>query len=167
VILKLVHTFGKHAGAVQMLDLEVVRFGRAPDGDVVFDPDFDRDASGHHAEARRRGNGWLLVDLTSRNGTFVNGERISERALSPGDEVTFGLHGPRVRFEFNVPAAALPSARHDAGTALSRAAPAAAMSADLRSSHLLPRCKRRCPRSRRRRPRRAQGSASVSGPSRR
>jgi V8-like Glu-specific endopeptidase len=101
--LKLVHTFGKNAGAVQTLDKEVIRFGRAPDGDVVFDADFDRDASGNHAEARRQGPGWLLVDLHSRNGTFVNGERVEQRALASGDEVTFGQHGPRVRLEFGPP----------------------------------------------------------------
>jgi FHA domain len=100
VTLKIVHTFGKHAGSTQTVDKQVVRLGRAPDGDVVFDPEFDRDASGNHAEARRQGAGWLLVDLKSRNGTFVNGERVEQRPLTSGDEVTFGIHGPRVRFEF-------------------------------------------------------------------
>ncbi len=98
--LKLVHTFGRHAGVVRNLDKDVVRFGRAPDGDVVFDAEFDRDASGNHAEARREGPGWALVDLKSRNGTFVNGERVERRTLASGDEITFGAKGPRVRVEF-------------------------------------------------------------------
>lgn len=33
----------------------------------------------------------ILVDLNSANGTFVNGERISERALQDGDRVRLGL----------------------------------------------------------------------------
>ena len=103
--MKLVHTFGRHAGAVQTLDKELVRLGRAPDGDVVFDAEFDRDASGNHAEVRREGPGWLVVDLKSRNGTFVNGERVDRRTLASGDEITFGAKGPRVRVEFSPPAA--------------------------------------------------------------
>ncbi len=101
--LKVVHTFGRNAGVVQTLDKDLVRVGRAPDGDVVFDAEFDRDASGNHAELRREGPGWVLLDLRSRNGTFVNGERVERRSLASGDEVTFGAKGPRVRVEFGPP----------------------------------------------------------------
>jgi S1-C subfamily serine protease len=94
-----VHTFGRNAGATQVFAKEVVRFGRAPENDVVFDPNFDRDASGNHAEARREGGRWVIVDLGSRNGTFVRGERVSRRELASGDEVMFGGKGPRVRVE--------------------------------------------------------------------
>jgi hypothetical protein len=101
VSLKVTHTFGRNAGAVQTLEQRVVRFGRSPDNDVVFDPDYDRDASGSHAEVRHEGGGWVLVDLRSRNGTFVGGQRVERYALMSGDEVTFGLKGPRVRIEFS------------------------------------------------------------------
>lgn len=97
--LRVVHTFGRNAGATQVFAKEVVRFGRAPENDVVFDPNYDRDASGHHAEARREGGRWVLIDLGSRNGTFVRGERVSRRELASGDEVMFGGKGPRVRVE--------------------------------------------------------------------
>jgi len=114
--IRLVHTFGRHAGLIQDLDREVVRLGRDPGGDVVFDADFDRDASGNHAELRREGAGWVLVDLRSRNGTFVNGERVERRPLRTGDEVTFGAKGPRVRVELSPPgvsaAQALTGAAH-------------------------------------------------------
>ena len=96
---KVVHTFGRNAGVVQTIDKPVVRFGRAPDSDVVFDPDFDRDASANHAEARFEGGSWVIVDLGSRNGTFVGGERVERRAITSGDEITFGSKGPRVRLE--------------------------------------------------------------------
>ena len=98
--LRVVHTFGHHAGLVQTLDKDVVRFGRAPDGDVVFDADYDRDASGYHAEARREAGGWVIVDRGSRNGTFVGGERVQRKELHSGDELMFGAKGPRVRIEF-------------------------------------------------------------------
>jgi V8-like Glu-specific endopeptidase len=100
VSLRVVHTFGRNAGATQVIAKPVVRFGRAPENDVVFDPNYDRDASGNHAEARLEGGAWVLVDLGSRNGTFVRGERVSRRELASGDEVMFGAKGPRVRLEF-------------------------------------------------------------------
>ena len=102
---KIVHTFGHSAGVAQTLAKDVIRFGRAPDCDVLFNADYDRDASAHHAEARLEGGRWILVDLQSRNGTFLRGQRIEGRApLASGDEITFGLKGPRVRFEYTAPA---------------------------------------------------------------
>jgi DNA-binding CsgD family transcriptional regulator len=44
-----------------------------------------------HAVLERYGVGWCVRDLDSRNGTFVNGQRIwSERPLRPGDELRVG-----------------------------------------------------------------------------
>ena len=88
--LRLVHTFGRNAGAAFAPAGDVVRFGRAPDNDVVFDAEYDRDASGYHAELRRAGDAWVLVDLGSRNGTFLCGRRVAREAISNGDEIGFG-----------------------------------------------------------------------------
>lgn len=57
----------------------------------------DPNVSRNHAEVRPRGNGWLVVDLGSTNGTRVNSTRISSHELSDGDEITFG--NTLVRFE--------------------------------------------------------------------
>ena len=85
--LKIVHTFGHSAGVAQTIMKDVVRFGRAPDCDVTFNADYDRDASAHHAEARFEGGRWILVDLQSRNGTFLRGQRLTlPMPLAPGDE---------------------------------------------------------------------------------
>lgn len=97
--LRIVHTFGRNAGLVKDVAKNVVRFGRAPDNDVLFDAEYDRDASGHHAEARFENGQWLLVDLDSRNGTFVRGARVRTHVLAVGDELTFGAKGPRVRID--------------------------------------------------------------------
>ena len=106
--LKITHTFGHSAGVVQTVSKDVVRFGRAPDADVVFNADYDRDASAHHAEIRREDGRWILVDLQSRNGTFLRGQRLTDRApLTSGDEITFGLKGPRVRLEYDAGAPAV------------------------------------------------------------
>jgi pSer/pThr/pTyr-binding forkhead associated (FHA) protein len=108
--LQLVHTFGRHVGIERKLDLDVVRFGRAGDNDVVFDADEDRRASAYHAEIRREGAFWLLVDLDSMNGTWVQGRRVQRHAIASGDEITFGSSGPRVRvvLDENDPAALPP-----------------------------------------------------------
>ncbi|HEY3870861.1 MAG TPA: ATP-binding cassette domain-containing protein [Actinocrinis sp.] len=66
-----------------------IRIGRALDNDIVVD---DLLASRHHAELRVGSDGGLeIVDLTSHNGTFVDGRRVSGRArLSEGSLVAVG-----------------------------------------------------------------------------
>ena len=48
------------------------------------------DASRRHAEILAGRDGFVLRDLRSTNGTFVNGERVSERTLRPGDRIEIG-----------------------------------------------------------------------------
>jgi pSer/pThr/pTyr-binding forkhead associated (FHA) protein len=61
--------------------------GRAPTCDIVVDsPRVSRE----HARIKTRGRAFMLEDLTSRNGTYLNGERVEAAELSPGDEVTIG-----------------------------------------------------------------------------
>jgi adenylate cyclase len=50
----------------------------------------DRIVSKEHAHIDLVDGRWVLRDLGSLNGTYVNGERVSERVLSPGDELTMG-----------------------------------------------------------------------------
>ena len=50
----------------------------------------DTEASRKHAELRRTGNTYQLVDLGSANGTYVNGQLVSERELASGDQILFG-----------------------------------------------------------------------------
>lgn len=69
--------------------------GRAADCDLVLShPTVSR----HHAELRRRGEHWEIVDLASRNGVRVNGWRRNEpTAVRNGDEVSFGAESVCVR----------------------------------------------------------------------
>ena len=48
------------------------------------------DASRRHAEIVHSDQGFLLRDLASTNGTFVNGNRIAEHVLCPGDCIEIG-----------------------------------------------------------------------------
>ena len=50
----------------------------------------DRACSRHHAEIHRRGARFILRDLASANGTYVNGKRVVETSLEDGDELQIG-----------------------------------------------------------------------------
>ena len=66
----------------------VVNIGRADFNDVVI---ADPSVSTSHAKLQRRDDVWVLSDLNSTNGTFLEGERLTdEAALAPGATVRFG-----------------------------------------------------------------------------
>jgi hypothetical protein len=73
---------------------EPVVLGRLPDCQVVIS---DPKASRRHAEVRPSGNGFLVADLNSTNGTKLNGAEIREQALHDGDRI--GIGATIVRFE--------------------------------------------------------------------
>src|SRR5690348_15736906 len=66
---------------------ETVRIGRAMDNDVVV---MNSSVSRHHAELRHDGSGWELVDLQSRQGTFVEGTRVSRHPVAAPTEIVVG-----------------------------------------------------------------------------
>ncbi len=76
-----------------------MRFGRHPDCEVSFDPHRDIDASSRHAELRAVDAGWVLVDLGSSNGTYVDGHRVTETQVAQNVplRLEFGPGGPRIR----------------------------------------------------------------------
>lgn len=75
--------------AVVTLDADRATLGKAGSNDVAIAG--DRSVSRMHAVFERFPAGWCVRDLNSRNGTFVNGERIiGERPLHPGDEIRVG-----------------------------------------------------------------------------
>jgi pSer/pThr/pTyr-binding forkhead associated (FHA) protein len=76
------------------ISARVVTIGRSSDCDVRVD---DANVSRRHAEVRRIGDGYSLVDLGSTNGTEVNGQRIQETALMNGDVISVGT--TRITFE--------------------------------------------------------------------
>jgi DNA-binding response OmpR family regulator len=86
------------------LDGDVLLLGRADDCDLVV---ADQQVSRHHAQLRRLGDGFLLVDLNSTNGTRLNGERVRPLAepfpLRSGDVVELGS----ARFVYHDPEATL------------------------------------------------------------
>lgn len=72
----------------EQIDLnDQILLGRAEDSDLVL---LDETASRRHAEIVRDGEGFVLKDLGSANGTRVNGETVRERLLRGGDEISVG-----------------------------------------------------------------------------
>ena len=78
---------GPNAGSRFGLEKDVTRIGRHPDSDIVLD---DVTVSRRHAEFLQRGDGYVVKDVGSLNGTYLNRERIDEAELSNGDEVQIG-----------------------------------------------------------------------------
>ena len=78
---------GPNAGARFLLDSDEVSTGRHPHSDIFLD---DVTVSRKHATFRREGDVFLVRDVGSLNGTYVNRERIDEAALKTRDEVQIG-----------------------------------------------------------------------------
>ncbi len=93
---QLVHIEGPLKGQIQEFEQTPVTIGRATDSSVVFPHDL-KAISRHHAEIRREGNRFKLIDL-STNGTFVRGRQIDEVYLKDGDVITFSEDGPKASF---------------------------------------------------------------------
>jgi FHA domain-containing protein/von Willebrand factor type A domain-containing protein len=81
-------TRGPGQGEVFNLSLEsAVSIGRAPTNDI---PLGDSAVSGEHCRIRPEGGAFVLHDLKSTNGTFVNEKRIERHRLSEGDVIRVG-----------------------------------------------------------------------------
>ena len=81
---------GPNSGARFLLDAEKTTAGRRPDSDIFLD---DVTVSRRHAEFVRRPDGTFVVrDVGSLNGTYVQRDRIDEVVLRDGDEVQIGKY---------------------------------------------------------------------------
>jgi S1-C subfamily serine protease len=100
------HLSGSKANQVEEFPLSHFReltIGRDPSATVRYDPDRDDLVGRQHAKLVRDSanpNEFLITDLGSRNGTFVNKQRIVGTAkVVPGDVVQFGAGGPEFQFD--------------------------------------------------------------------
>jgi pSer/pThr/pTyr-binding forkhead associated (FHA) protein len=80
---------GPNAGARFLLDAERTTAGRKQDSDIFLD---DVTVSRKHAEFVRRDGQFLVRDVGSLNGTYVDRDRIDETVLKDGDEVQIGKY---------------------------------------------------------------------------
>jgi predicted component of type VI protein secretion system len=68
---------------------ESVTIGRKPENTISID---NLAVSGYHARIDKTGPDYILTDLQSTNGTFVNDKRVTSRKLRHGDNVIVGKH---------------------------------------------------------------------------
>ena len=91
-----------------LISANVTRIGRAPDNDLVIQGPEAGTVSLHHLEIHRvvlEGRPVFQArDLESTNGTFVNGERISECAIDPKIPIRLGAQGPELSLVHEEPA---------------------------------------------------------------
>lgn len=78
---------GEQTGERFALNAPIISIGRHPDSSIFLD---DVTVSRRHAEAHQVGGAYVVRDLGSLNGTYVNQERVEERQLLHGDELQVG-----------------------------------------------------------------------------
>ena|SRR6187399_969932 len=77
------------------LSAEITAVGRSPESTIPLN---DFTVSHRHAEIHRRGAVFLLLDVGSMHGTYVNRNPVRETVLADGDEIQVG----RYRLTFRV-----------------------------------------------------------------
>src|SRR6476661_2767846 len=108
------HLSGSKANQVEEFPLSHFRelvFGRDPSSSVKYDPNRDDLVGRQHAKIVQDPSNpsqFIVTDLNSRNGTFVNRQRIvGSVSIAPGDTVQFGAGGPEFQFDLE------PRPQHD------------------------------------------------------
>jgi pSer/pThr/pTyr-binding forkhead associated (FHA) protein len=74
----------------------VVNIGRKPSNDICLD---FANVSGQHCVFTYKGGVWYVRDMKSQNGTKVNGERILDRMVRPGDKISIAKHEFTMKYE--------------------------------------------------------------------
>ena len=85
-------------GAELRLEGDVLSLGRSPDNHIVVN---DKRVSRRHSVLKREGTHYVLEDLDTSNGTFVNNQRIQRHELVQGDVIKLG----QTYFTYRIPVA--------------------------------------------------------------
>lgn len=90
---------GGRAGAVEPIKGAVASIGRHPTCQIRLDAERDTEVSNRHAVLQQKDGVWILRDLGSIQGTYLNGQRIAEeQPLNDGDLLRLGATGPEIQF---------------------------------------------------------------------
>lgn len=122
---------GARAGQTEVYPaarFQALYFGRDSKSDVRFDAEIDNVVSRSHAviewqEREDGGRDYLLTDLLSSNGTWLDGRRVEGTVpLQSGAELMLGVGGPRLRIVIEAP-------RPEVAVATTQTVPAAGQNA--------------------------------------
>ena len=97
---KLVVLSAGMTGRTQELKVDKTTIGRVDDNTFQI---AEASVSSHHCEVLLRGNEVVVRDLNSTNGTYINGEKITESVMKPGQILRLGQI--EMRLETDTPAA--------------------------------------------------------------
>lgn len=86
---KLILTFNKQVIKEYPFAKDSITMGRQDDNTIVID---NLAVSGYHAKIDKLGGEYILTDLQSTNGTFVNDQKVVSHKLSHGDNIVIGKH---------------------------------------------------------------------------
>ena len=92
----LVRQSGLLAGTRHPVREGTTRIGRGPDNDIIISE--AAMVSSHHFEIRKEGESYHLSDSNSTNGTYLNGQRVTEVELEPPCSIRLGADGPEFGF---------------------------------------------------------------------
>lgn len=106
---------GSLKGETKKFAGNLVRAGRDPQGELVFDYQKDPAVSFNHAVIEGENGRYEMKDLGSTNGTLVNGKKIDRQVLADGDLISFGQAGPQAKVR--LPLSAPPSVEGTPGGA--------------------------------------------------
>ena len=79
---------GPGKGSRFLIDTDLVSIGRDPQSDIFLD---DITVSRKHAQLKKKSE-YLVEDLNSLNGTYINSKSVSKASLSNGDELQIGKY---------------------------------------------------------------------------
>jgi hypothetical protein len=86
---KLILTFNKQVIKEYPFTKDSITLGRQEENTIVID---NLAVSGYHAKIDKVGGEYILTDLQSTNGTFVNDQKVVSHKLSHGDNIVIGKH---------------------------------------------------------------------------
>lgn len=80
-----------HAAVIKEIPIDKtpLTIGRKPDNDIVID---NMAVSGHHAKINLQGSNYVVEDLQSTNGTFLNDKKIINSSIKHNDAIVIGQH---------------------------------------------------------------------------
>jgi predicted component of type VI protein secretion system len=102
-MLKLVLLSEGMTGRTHELSAQKTTIGRLDDNTIAIP---EASVSSHHCEITMRGRDVMVKDLNSTNGTFINGERVTECLLKPGEVLRLGQVAMRLETGVSAPSRA-------------------------------------------------------------